>query len=252
MNFLVSEVIGVRAHFGKQMPILFMSLTPRACLRARQALGMKDPKVGLWLDGTSADKTMKQITILPERMNEESKGILSRLFSTSITDIDSKVANELLVASSPKDNVKARLAFIEQAAGIASGAGGTPAKKKDMSNVKCCQFPLTGKDSVTVTMSNYLVLEDEGFLNDVIIDFYLRYLQYKVMSEVDRDRTHVFSTFFYEKLTKRPSVNRSRLHDTEDNPNLSPAEKRYERVRRWTKKINLFEKDFIIVPINEQ
>ena len=101
-------------------------------------------------------------------------------------------------------------------------------------------------------MGSYLTLEDEGFLNDVIIDFYLRYLQYHVMSEADRDRTHIFSTYFYDRLTTRPTPNRNRLHETEDNPNLSPAEKRYERVRRWTKKINLFEKDFIVVPINEQ
>ena len=37
----------------------------------------------------------------------------------------------------------------------------------------------------------------------------------------------------------------------EDDPNLSAADKRYERVKRWTKKTNLFEKDFIVVPINE-
>ena len=34
--------------------------------------------------------------------------------------------------------------------------------------------------------------------------------------------------------------------------NLTAAEKRYERVKRWTKKVNLFDKDFIVVPINEQ
>ena len=37
----------------------------------------------------------------------------------------------------------------------------------------------------------------------------------------------------------------------EDDPNLTPGEKRYDRVRKWTKKVNLFEKDFVVVPINE-
>ena len=32
---------------------------------------------------------------------------------------------------------------------------------------------------------------------------------------------------------------------------MTAAEKRYKRVERWIKKINLFEKDFIVVPINE-
>ena len=40
-------------------------------------------------------------------------------------------------------------------------------------------------------------------------------------------------------------------HPIEDDPHLSAAEKRYKRVERWIKKINLFEKDFIVVPINE-
>jgi Ulp1 family protease len=31
-----------------------------------------------------------------------------------------------------------------------------------------------------------------------------------------------------------------------------PAEKKHARVKNWTKKVDLFEKDFIFVPINEQ
>ena len=33
---------------------------------------------------------------------------------------------------------------------------------------------------------------------------------------------------------------------------FSPAEKRHSRVKSWTKNVDLFSKDFIIVPINEQ
>ena len=53
------------------------------------------------------------------------------------------------------------------------------------------------------------------------------------------------------RLTTRPPRSKTKLHPVEDNVNLSLAEKRYERVRRWTKKVNIFEKDFVIVPINE-
>lgn len=34
-------------------------------------------------------------------------------------------------------------------------------------------------------------------------------------------------------------------------PFLSPAEKRHARVKTWTKNIDLFKKDFVVVPINE-
>ena len=44
---------------------------------------------------------------------------------------------------------------------------------------------------------------------------------------------------------------KNKVHPVEDDPNLSAADKRYERVKRWTKKMNIFEKDFIVVPINE-
>lgn len=72
------------------------------------------------------------------------------------------------------------------------------------------------------------------------------------MSEKDRERTHFFNTFFYNTLTRRPQKNSNRVHPVEDNQNLSAAEKRYQRVKRWTKKVNIFEKDIVIVPINEQ
>jgi hypothetical protein len=29
------------------------------------------------------------------------------------------------------------------------------------------------------------------------------------------------------------------------------VQRRYDRVKRWTKKINIFQKDFVIIPINE-
>ena len=32
---------------------------------------------------------------------------------------------------------------------------------------------------------------------------------------------------------------------------ISAAERRHERVEKWTKNVNLFEKDFLIVPINK-
>ena len=51
-------------------------------------------------------------------------------------------------------------------------------------NAKYCQFPPSGLNQVSVYAEDYVCLEDESFLNDVIIDFYLRYLQFNIMSEV--------------------------------------------------------------------
>lgn len=38
----------------------------------------------------------------------------------------------------------------------------------------------------------------------------------------------------------------------EKDQKLTAAEKRWKRVASWTKNVNIFEKDFVIVPINEQ
>ncbi len=82
-----------------------------------------------------------------------------------------------------------------------------------------------------------------------------RYLQYGKYQDKEAvlAKTHIFTTYFYKRLTTRPSSKNkaNKHHPVEDDPSLSPAEKRYDRVRKWTKKVNLFDKDFIVVPINE-
>ncbi|KAI1733706.1 hypothetical protein F4680DRAFT_440691 [Xylaria scruposa] len=79
---------------------------------------------------------------------------------------------------------------------------------------------------------------DEGqFLNDNIIIFYLRYLQ-KNLEDTNKDlarRIFFQNTFFYDKL--KP---------TKTGQGIS-----YDSVKTWTSRVDLFSKDFIIVPINE-
>ena len=91
-----------------------------------------------------------------------------------------------------------------------------------------------------------MCLGEDQFLNDVIIDFYLKYLTLEVLSPSDRNRTHVFSSYFYKRLTSPTcsTVNSS--------VPLSAAAKRHSRVQKWTKNVNIFKKDFIVIPINEQ
>jgi Ulp1 family protease len=47
-------------------------------------------------------------------------------------------------------------------------------------------------------------------------------------------RIHIFSSLFYKKLIEKP--------DKYDS---------YQLVKRWTKNVDIFEKDFLIIPINE-
>ncbi|XP_068877834.1 sentrin-specific protease 7 isoform X5 [Aphelocoma coerulescens] len=105
--------------------------------------------------------------------------------------------------------------------------------------------PPPAKGGLGVTREDLECLEYGEFLNDVIIDFYLKYLLLEKAPKHVADRTHIFSSFFYKCLTR-----------TEKNPEgdvkVSAAQRRHRRVRTWTRHINIFNKDYIFVPVNEE
>jgi len=249
VTILKSDLIKIQAHFGKQMPLLFLYVKDSACVRARKVLKMTSA-ASFYLDVASDDETQKRITILPEKLTDENKATLKQNFGETLQDLESKDANEILVRSSPKEMSSLR----GKIGGMNPLMLGDKKPNPDTQVTKYCQFPPEGAGIISVTNEDYACLEVEQFLNDVIIDFYLKFLQFgkfENMAEV-REKTHIFTTYFYKRLTTRPTnKNKNRPHPVEDDPNLSAAEKRYDRVRKWTKKVNLFDKDFIVVPINE-
>ncbi|NXD70285.1 SENP6 protease, partial [Eolophus roseicapillus] len=86
--------------------------------------------------------------------------------------------------------------------------------------------PPPAKGGISVTNEDLHCLNEGEFLNDVIIDFYL-------------------NSFFYKRLNQRERRN---IHETS---NLSIQQKRHGRVKTWTRHVDIFEKDFIFVPLNE-
>lgn len=113
-------------------------------------------------------------------------------------------------------------------------------------NIKLLVYPPPPKTGgIAVHRADLRCLGEAQFLNDVIIDFYLKYLmQEKVCEEVQR-RTHVFSSFFYPRLTQRLN------HRAQGQAGLTPAARRHRNVRTWTRHVDIFAKDFIVVPINQ-
>lgn len=100
---------------------------------------------------------------------------------------------------------------------------------------KSLVFPATGKNRATVDKDDIPRLDEGQFLNDNLINFYIRYLQIqleKTHPEILK-KVYFFNTFFFEKLrSTRGKIN-------------------YEGVQAWTAKVDLFSYDYIVVPVNE-
>jgi len=67
---------------------------------------MKDASKEPYFDSETSKETQKRITLLPERVSDEAKLIIKRIFSKEfgkdvMTSIDAKDANIILVRASP-------------------------------------------------------------------------------------------------------------------------------------------------------
>lgn len=64
----------------------------------------------------------------------------------------------------------------------------------------------------------------------------------RMVPEEDRERTHVFGTYFYHSMVSTRVLDSSYVGMTKE-------EQVHDRVKNWTKNVNIFEKDFIVIPI---
>ncbi|CAL8102558.1 unnamed protein product [Calicophoron daubneyi] len=123
--------------------------------------------------------------------------------------------------------------------------------------------PVGSTDSVTLTSADLQCLAPDALVNDAIINFYLKYLYFEQLTELQRRATYLFNCFFYSRLAcispttpvynprtksiQNVPVKRSPVGDT-----LSDlAMARHASVAKWTRRVDLFMKDCIIIPINE-
>ncbi|XP_017314381.1 sentrin-specific protease 7b isoform X2 [Ictalurus punctatus] len=100
------------------------------------------------------------------------------------------------------------------------------------------------KGGITVTTEDLECLRDGEFLNDVIIDFYLKYLQLERADRDVADRSHIFSSFFYKQLTRKSN--------SSEEAGSTAQYRRHGRVRTWTRKVDIFSKDYLFIPVNQK
>eukprot|EP00099_Drosophila_melanogaster_P012633 NP_001286956.1 veloren, isoform D [Drosophila melanogaster] len=234
LNIHKQEVIKVIAHFGNVEPA--------------------QPLVTLYLLKTCAEYVKNQLK-LPDDQHHEHTGFKTHSYHTRrlILLFDS-------ISVSARGNIKSMFSCVDEisstdAAEILERIADSDRKTQDKSSqppprqlradeqVSLLMYPPKGTGGLCIRMEDFVCLTKESYLNDIIIDFYLLWLRNTLIPEPQRERTHIFSTFFYKRLTTltRPADMKQ-----------TAAQKRHARVQKWTKGVDIFDKDFIIVPINEQ
>ncbi|XP_024531958.1 probable ubiquitin-like-specific protease 2B isoform X2 [Selaginella moellendorffii] len=106
-----------------------------------------------------------------------------------------------------------------------------------MSRLHSLVYPQDDPDPVTITSNDIDLLRPSAFLNDTIIDFYIKHLQ-MTMSDDEKAKTYFFNSFFFPKL-----VDLSALPADE-------ARAAFARLEKWTKKEDIFQKDYIFIPVS--
>lgn len=93
----------------------------------------------------------------------------------------------------------------------------------------------SGRRRALVNFSDLERLDDDIFLNDSLIDFYLIYLFEQ--AKIPANKVYFFNTHFYTTLTRPVSGEKSAIN--------------YAGVARWTAREDIFNYDYIVIPINE-
>ncbi|XP_053201768.1 sentrin-specific protease 6-like [Panonychus citri] len=107
-------------------------------------------------------------------------------------------------------------------------------------------IPIYEVEHISIRQSDLACLEEGQQINDAILGFYLKYIEKDLTSPDIAERCYIFSSSFYYNLTHKPQT----LEVTTPG-RKSLSDKYYNRVKNWTKNVNIFEKDFLIIPIHK-
>ncbi|OMO63498.1 Peptidase C48, SUMO/Sentrin/Ubl1 [Corchorus olitorius] len=87
-------------------------------------------------------------------------------------------------------------------------------------HVKEVIYPKGDPDAVSISKRDVALLQPKTFINDTIIDFYINFF-FRKLADQDKDLSGAFQ-----------------------------ARAAFQRVHKWTRKVDIFEKDYIFIPVN--
>jgi Ulp1 protease family, C-terminal catalytic domain len=173
------------------------------------------------LDSTSEAK---------DHANESRKGRASTIIGTVSNYFQPRATRSSAMNHAAPDNFdietdKPKVKFSQ------TGELGAPWKKPLV-------YPKTGKKRETVDFQDLERLDDDEFLNDNLIGFYLRYLEHFLEKEKPEiaKKVYFFNSYFFERLTQAQKGTKGI---------------NYAAVEKWTRTVDIFSRDFVVVPVNE-
>ncbi|BFZ24876.1 hypothetical protein BsWGS_27915 [Bradybaena similaris] len=280
-EILAHEVEKVKYFLGEIQPVLYLFVT-QDCGEKLRCICHMEAGDEEFFDPSSSDMKQKMIVVIIEGFSYMSQGMLRETLSlwadlnqvddeNFIEELTDEESNDLLIQSAPpvltmdidkdlgrfKQRDMKKMAFSSSTFPSSSdnndnepdSTSSSPPEVRCHyygSSIRLLQYPPPPAKRLSITTEDLYCLTEGEFLNDVIIDFYLQYLYLEKLSEENRRRTHIFSSFFYKRLMQKDRHDRS-----EEDAKKSLPERRHARVKKWTKTVDLFSKDFIVIPINE-
>uniref|UniRef100_A0A4Y0ANM4 ULP_PROTEASE domain-containing protein n=1 Tax=Anopheles funestus TaxID=62324 RepID=A0A4Y0ANM4_ANOFN len=249
LDLQMHEMKKVLTHFSKALNVIFLYTNNSGGAYVRKHLEM-DPssdKLPCFRPELVSNDPTKRITLLMESISEEAKSIIRNIFHPNLLEeISIRDAKELILRCSPSRSLNT------SNMNVATDANGSGSNEMgDAMEIRKLLIYPPGKGGISINTEDYMCLAKDQYLNDIIIDFYLNYLKLEMLEEEERQSVHIFSTFFYNRLTTLTTRQRAPPGEGKD-VKLSAAQKRHARVANWTKKDNIFEKKYIVIPINEQ
>ncbi|GBG73892.1 hypothetical protein CBR_g17607 [Chara braunii] len=159
--------------------------------------------------------------------------------------------DETAVAKNRQDSEAASHFVVDDNQGddAASGCGMESSSPPGVSwpRIRPLIFPPNGRDAVRITDDDLNLLKPMSFINDTLVDFYMKYLEQQFLGDEKEDRFYIFNSFFFRKL--RDSKKASTTCCCDGGQLL--AEALADPLRKWTRRVNLFDYSYLVIPINE-
>ncbi|KAI1621990.1 hypothetical protein EDD37DRAFT_502697 [Exophiala viscosa] len=216
-----TAVKSLKAHTGEKLGRLIDRLdarrsTPlqRTVITGHERSGLeesKDQHTGSVDQGSSQDISMKR--------KQTEVSLPTRRVTRSRDHNEALTSEHILTESRPKPKLSEREVL------------GDP-WKNDLA------YPVSDKKVAIVPFEDLRRLNDDEYLNDNLISFFVQYLEaYLEKTNVAAwRRIYFFNSYFFDTLTRTPKGKKGI---------------NYQGVSKWTKNLNLFKRDFVVVPVNE-